>query len=114
MRGAADEAGTADRARRIDRDRGIDAAQRVAAGIGPVKIFARPFGPRPMRRSGWKALRYLLGHPRKMGGPSAPDDLHLGCVTQAWLATSDDELARSTGQYFYHQRPRAPNPIAGD
>ena len=50
----------------------------------------------------------------KMGGPSAPDDLHLGCVTQAWLATSDDELARSTRGYYYHQRPRAPNPIASD
>jgi NAD(P)-dependent dehydrogenase (short-subunit alcohol dehydrogenase family) len=50
----------------------------------------------------------------KMGGPSAPDDLPQGCVTQAWLATSEDELARSTGGYFYHQRPRAPNPIAGD
>ena len=50
----------------------------------------------------------------KMGGPSAPDDLHQGCVTQAWLATSQDELARSTGGYFYHQRPRAPNPVASD
>ena len=50
----------------------------------------------------------------KMGGPSAPDDLHQGCVTQAWLATSEDELARSTGGYFYRQRPRAPNPIASD
>jgi NAD(P)-dependent dehydrogenase (short-subunit alcohol dehydrogenase family) len=52
--------------------------------------------------------------PTKMGGPSAPDDLHQGCVTQAWLATSEDELARSTGRYFYHQRPRAPNRIAED
>jgi NAD(P)-dependent dehydrogenase (short-subunit alcohol dehydrogenase family) len=42
--------------------------------------------------------------PTKMGGPSAPDDLQQGCVTQAWLATSDHELARSTGGYFYHQR----------
>ena len=50
----------------------------------------------------------------KMGGPSAPDDLHQGCVTQAWLATSEDELARSSGGYFYHQRPRTPNPIAAD
>ena len=50
----------------------------------------------------------------KMGGPSAPDDLHQGCVTQAWLATSEDELARSTGGYFYHQRTRAPNRIASD
>jgi NAD(P)-dependent dehydrogenase (short-subunit alcohol dehydrogenase family) len=52
--------------------------------------------------------------PTKMGGPSAPDDLQQGCVTQAWLATSDDELARSTGGYFYHQRPREPNRIADD
>jgi len=50
----------------------------------------------------------------KMGGPSAPDDLHQGCVTQAWLAASGDELAQSSGGYFYHQRPRAPNPIATD
>jgi NAD(P)-dependent dehydrogenase (short-subunit alcohol dehydrogenase family) len=50
----------------------------------------------------------------KMGGPSAPDDLHRGCVTQAWLATSEDDLARSTGNYFYHQKLREPNPIAGD
>jgi NAD(P)-dependent dehydrogenase (short-subunit alcohol dehydrogenase family) len=50
----------------------------------------------------------------KMGGPSAPDDLHQGGVTQTWLATSEDELARSTGGYFYHQRPRAPNPVAND
>jgi NAD(P)-dependent dehydrogenase (short-subunit alcohol dehydrogenase family) len=48
----------------------------------------------------------------KMGGPSAPDDLHRGCVTQTWLATSKDELAQTSGGYFYHQRPRAPNPIA--
>jgi NAD(P)-dependent dehydrogenase (short-subunit alcohol dehydrogenase family) len=50
----------------------------------------------------------------KMGGASAPDDLHQGCITQAWLATSEDELALSTGGYFYHQRPRAPNGIAND
>jgi NAD(P)-dependent dehydrogenase (short-subunit alcohol dehydrogenase family) len=50
----------------------------------------------------------------KMGGPSAPGDLRQGSVTQAWLAASDDELARSTGGYFYHQRPIAPNPMADD
>ena len=52
--------------------------------------------------------------PTKMGGPSAPGDLRQGYVTQAWLATSDDELAGSTGEYFYHQRLRGPNPIAND
>jgi hypothetical protein len=35
-------------------------------------------------------------------------------TTQAWLATSEDESARSTGRYFYHQHRRAPNPIAAD
>ena len=64
----------------------------------------------------WKNVRSNALEPgwvaTKMGGPSAPDDLHQGCVTQAWLATSEDELARSTGGYFYHQRPTAPNPIA--
>ncbi len=52
--------------------------------------------------------------PTKMGGPSAPGDLHQGCVTQAWLAVSEDELARATGRYFYHQRLHAANPIASD
>ena len=50
----------------------------------------------------------------KDGWPFSADDLHEGCVTQAWLATSKEELARSTGGYFYHQRPRAPNPIGAD
>jgi NAD(P)-dependent dehydrogenase (short-subunit alcohol dehydrogenase family) len=40
----------------------------------------------------------------KMGGPSAPDNLALGSVTQAWLAVSDDPIATVTGGYFYHQR----------
>jgi NAD(P)-dependent dehydrogenase (short-subunit alcohol dehydrogenase family) len=50
--------------------------------------------------------------PTKMGGPAATDDLRQGCVTQAWLATSEDALAQSSGGYFYHQRPRAPNRVA--
>lgn len=52
--------------------------------------------------------------PTKMGGSSAPGDLRQGSVTQAWLATSEDMLARSTGGYFYHQHRRAPNAIAND
>jgi hypothetical protein len=47
-----------------------------------------------------------------MGGPSAPDDLSLAPVTQAWLAVSDDPAARVTGQYFYHQKPRRVDPAA--
>jgi NAD(P)-dependent dehydrogenase (short-subunit alcohol dehydrogenase family) len=52
--------------------------------------------------------------PTKMGGSSAPDDLDQGHRTQAWLATSDDPAALVSGQYFFHQRPRAPNPAAKD
>jgi len=55
---------------------------------------------------GWVATR--------MGGPGAPDDLDQGCQTQAWLAASDDPGANVTGQYFYHRRPRAPDPRAHD
>ena len=66
----------------------------------------------------WKEVKSNALEPgwvaTKMGGRSAPDDLHQGCVTQAWLATSEDESAQATGLYFYHQLPRAPNPIAAD
>ena len=48
----------------------------------------------------------------KMGGPGAPDDLQAGHVTQVWLVTSDDPAAMVTGEYFYHQRLRAPNPAS--
>ena len=55
---------------------------------------------------GWVATR--------MGGPGAPDDLDKAHRTQAWLAVSDDPGARVTGEYFYHMRPRAPNPVVHD
>jgi NAD(P)-dependent dehydrogenase (short-subunit alcohol dehydrogenase family) len=48
----------------------------------------------------------------KMGGPSAPDDLSLAAVTQAWLAVSGDPAATVTGQYFYHQKPHRVDPAA--
>lgn len=48
----------------------------------------------------------------KMGGPGAPDDLEAGPKTQVWLAVSNDREAKVTGGYFYHQRPRKPNPEA--
>lgn len=43
--------------------------------------------------------------PTKMGGAGAPDDLQKGFQTQAWLAVSDNEGAKVSGQYFYHQKP---------
>lgn len=53
---------------------------------------------------GWVATR--------MGGPSAPDDLDAAHRTQVWLAVGEDRAALVTAQYFYHMRPRKPNPIS--
>jgi NAD(P)-dependent dehydrogenase (short-subunit alcohol dehydrogenase family) len=52
--------------------------------------------------------------PTRMGGAGAPDDLHLGHVTQVWLATSDDPAARTTGGYWFHQRRRDPHEAVHD
>lgn len=52
--------------------------------------------------------------PTRMGGPGAPDDLRLGHLTQEWLATSDEEDARTSGGYWYHQRRIEPNPAVHD
>ena len=52
--------------------------------------------------------------PTKMGGSGAPDDLRLGHLTQEWLATSDDQEARSSGGYWFHQRRRTPHAAVGD
>ena len=48
--------------------------------------------------------------PTKMGGANAPDDLRLGALTQAWLATSDEPAAKVSGEYFYHQKPHRAHP----
>jgi NAD(P)-dependent dehydrogenase (short-subunit alcohol dehydrogenase family) len=47
--------------------------------------------------------------PTKMGGAGAPDDIAQSHLTQAWLATSDDPEAKTTGGYFYHLKRREPN-----
>ncbi|SFW85526.1 SDR family NAD(P)-dependent oxidoreductase [Amycolatopsis australiensis] len=52
--------------------------------------------------------------PTRMGGPGAPDDLQLGAATQAWLATSDDPQATTTGGYWFHRRHADRHPAAGD
>jgi NAD(P)-dependent dehydrogenase (short-subunit alcohol dehydrogenase family) len=44
--------------------------------------------------------------PTKMGGSGAPDDLEKGFQTQAWLAVSNDEHAKVSGHYFYHQKQK--------
>ena len=52
--------------------------------------------------------------PTKMGGAGAPDDLEKGFQTQTWLAVSNDEQAKVSGRYFYHQKQKRPLPAAGD
>jgi NAD(P)-dependent dehydrogenase (short-subunit alcohol dehydrogenase family) len=52
--------------------------------------------------------------PTRMGGPGAPDDLRLGHLTQAWLATSKDANARTSGGYWHHQRRIEPHAAADD
>jgi NAD(P)-dependent dehydrogenase (short-subunit alcohol dehydrogenase family) len=52
--------------------------------------------------------------PTKMGGRGAPDDLQKGYETQVWLAVSNEEKAKVSGQYFFHQQERRSNPEADD
>jgi NAD(P)-dependent dehydrogenase (short-subunit alcohol dehydrogenase family) len=52
--------------------------------------------------------------PTKMGGRNAPDDLNKGFETQSWLAVSNDEKAKVSGHYFFHQKQRQYNRIADD
>lgn len=50
----------------------------------------------------------------KMGGPGAPDNLEKGFQTQAWLAVSNDEQAKISGHYFYHQKQKHSVPEVKD
>jgi NAD(P)-dependent dehydrogenase (short-subunit alcohol dehydrogenase family) len=52
--------------------------------------------------------------PTKMGGRGAPDDLHKGYETQVWLAVSNDEKAKVSGRYFFHQKEKRHNAEADD
>ena len=52
--------------------------------------------------------------PTKMGGSGAPDDLKKGYETQVWLAASEDEKAKVSGYYFYHQKQTKYNTEADD
>jgi NAD(P)-dependent dehydrogenase (short-subunit alcohol dehydrogenase family) len=52
--------------------------------------------------------------PTRMGGSGAPDDLEMGCLTQTWLAVSDDSAATVSGGYWYHRQRQAPAAEASD
>jgi len=46
--------------------------------------------------------------PTKMGGPSAPDDLTEGHLTQTWLAASEDPAVKVSGKYWHHRKQQKP------
>lgn len=50
----------------------------------------------------------------RMGGRFAPTDLRTGAATQAWLATSDEPDALTTGRYLRHMRPLPLPPTVKD
>jgi NAD(P)-dependent dehydrogenase (short-subunit alcohol dehydrogenase family) len=52
--------------------------------------------------------------PTRMGGAGAPDDLDKAHRTQVWLATSDEPAAALSGNYFFHQKLRDPDPATKD
>ena len=52
--------------------------------------------------------------PTKMGGPSAPDDLAKGHLTQTWLAVSNESAVRVSGGYWYHRKQQKPAADAPD
>ena len=44
----------------------------------------------------------------RMGGPSAPVDIHTGERTQSWLAVRTEPAAMVTGRYWHHMKPELP------
>jgi NAD(P)-dependent dehydrogenase (short-subunit alcohol dehydrogenase family) len=52
--------------------------------------------------------------PTKMGGARASDSLEKGFQTQVWLAATNDEKAKVSGRYFYHQKEMRSKPEADD
>lgn len=52
--------------------------------------------------------------PTKMGGQGASDDLQKGYETQVWLAVSNDDKAKVSARYFFHQKESPYNPEADD
>jgi NAD(P)-dependent dehydrogenase (short-subunit alcohol dehydrogenase family) len=52
--------------------------------------------------------------PTKMGGKGAPDNLRKGYETQLMLAVSNEDKAKVSGRYFFHQHERSHNSEADD
>ena len=52
--------------------------------------------------------------PTRMGGLDAAEDLDLAHVTQAWLATTQDPEALSSGGHWHHGRVEQTHPAVHD
>lgn len=52
--------------------------------------------------------------PTKMGGKNAPDNLQKGVETQVWLATSEEDQTKVSGNYFRHKKEKSPHPAVLD
>ena len=52
--------------------------------------------------------------PTKMGGSGATGDLKKGYETQVWLAASNEDKAKVSGRFFYHQKEISYNHEADD
>ena len=50
----------------------------------------------------------------RMGGASAPVDIHTGQRTQSWLAVSTEPAAMVTGRYWHRMKPELPADEAMD
>jgi len=50
----------------------------------------------------------------RLGGPNAWDEVADGAATQVWLAVSDDDGARVSGEYLKRFEIQTPNPVARD
>lgn len=52
--------------------------------------------------------------PTRMGGLGASDELRLGHVTQAWLATAGNPETPPSGAYWHHQKTQTPHQAVHD
>ena len=78
-----------------------------------MRCFAGICRRSPLERRESQRARAWLGSD-KDGWPFSTGRSSPGVRNSGLACHGEDEFARSSGGYFYHQRPRAPNPIAAD
>ncbi|MFI1533103.1 SDR family NAD(P)-dependent oxidoreductase [Streptomyces anandii] len=95
---------------------GVDWRGRTAGSYADSKLFVTTLSAAVARLRPWVLSNAVDPGwvPTRMGGPNAPDDLELGHETQAWLASSDDPRALTSGGYWYHRRLQEPHRAVHD